>query len=60
MVRLKEVLENQKASQQSMHLTSGILRHFQAVSAFPTFFRAQAESTPAHPQVTQTVGQTFL
>ena len=45
-----------KASQQSVHLTCGILRHFQAFFSLRVFSCSQTESTPAHTQVTQTVG----
>jgi len=47
---------NRKASQQSVHLTGGILRHFQAFSTPKQNPALGVLSTPAHPQVTQTVG----
>jgi hypothetical protein len=52
---LKEVLENQKASQQSVHLTLGILRKSQTVSYAFSFFWLDGFAVPAPAQVTQTV-----
>jgi len=40
-----------------VHPTSGILRHFQAFSTPKQNPALEILSTPAHPQVTQTVGQ---
>jgi len=45
----------QKAAQQSVHLTGGILRHFRAFSTPEQNPALEVLSTPAHPQVTQTV-----
>ena len=39
-----------------MHLTGGILRHFRAFSTPEQNPALGVLSTPAHPQVTQTVG----
>jgi hypothetical protein len=47
----------QKAAEQSVHLTGGILRHFQALSTPKQNPALEVLSTPAHPQVTQTVGR---
>jgi hypothetical protein len=44
-----------KAAEQSVHLTGGILRHFQALSTPKQNPALEVLSTPAHPQVTQTV-----
>jgi len=44
-----------KAPQQSVHLTGGILRHFWALSTPEQNPALGVLSTPAHPQVTQTV-----
>ena len=44
------------AAQQSVHLTGGILRHFRAFSTPKQNPALEVLSTPAHPQVTQTVG----
>ena len=44
-----------RAAQQSVHLTCGILRLFRAFFWLRVFFCFQAESTPAHTQLTQTV-----
>ena len=41
---------------QSVHLTGGSLRHFQALSTPKQNPALEVLSTPAHPQVTQTVG----
>jgi len=46
-----------KVAQQSVHLTGGILRHFQAFSTPEQNPALEVLSTPAHPQVTHTVGQ---
>jgi hypothetical protein len=46
----------QKASQQSVHLTLGILRTSQAVSYALAFFWLDGFAVPAPAQVTQTVG----
>ena len=40
-----------------MHLTGGILRHFQAFSTPEQNPAPKVLSRPAHPQVTQTVGR---
>jgi hypothetical protein len=53
-------LTNNNASQQSVHLTCGILRHFQAFFYLRVFFCSRTESTPAHTQVTQTVGHRVI
>jgi len=45
-----------KASQQSVHLTLGILRQSQAVSYALSFFWLDGFAVPAPAQVTQTVG----
>ena len=47
---------NPKACQQSVHLTGGILRHFRAFSTPEQNPALKVLFTPAHPQVTQTVG----
>jgi len=44
------------AAEQSVHLTGGILRHFRAFSTPKQNPTLEVLSTPAHPQVTQTVG----
>ncbi len=44
------------ATQQSVHLTLGILRQSQAVSYALSFFQADGVPPPAPAQVTQTVG----
>jgi hypothetical protein len=44
------------AAEQSVHLTGGILRHFQALSTPEQNPALEVLSTPAHPQVTQAVG----
>ena len=46
----------QQTAQQSVHLTGGILRHFRAFSTPKQNPALKVLSTPAHPQVTQTVG----
>jgi hypothetical protein len=46
-----------KAFQQSVHLTLGILRTFQAVSYALSFFWLDGFAVPAPAQVTQTVRQ---
>jgi len=46
-----------KTSQQSVHLTGGILRHFRVFSTPEQNSALEVLSRPAHPQVTQTVGQ---
>ena len=46
-----------KSAQQSVHLTGGILRHFQAFSTPEQNPALEVLSTPAHPQVTHTVGR---
>jgi len=53
--RKNEYLSNQKASQQSVHLTLGILRKSQAVSYALSFFWLDGFAVPAPAQVTQTV-----
>ena len=55
MVIHRTVLKN--AAQQSVHLTGGILRHFRAFSTPEQNPALKVISRPAHPQVTQTVGQ---
>jgi hypothetical protein len=45
------------AAQHSVHLTGGILRHFRAFSTLEQNPALEVLSTPAHPQVTQTVGR---
>jgi len=47
------------AAQQSVHLTGGSLRHFQALSTPEQNPALEVLSTPAHPQVTQTVRRLF-
>ena len=47
-----------KAAQQSVHLTLGILRHFQAVFYALVFFWLDGFAVPAPAQVTQTVETT--
>jgi hypothetical protein len=49
-------VSTQKASQQSVHLTLGILRTSQAVSYALSFFQLDGFAVPAPAQVTQTVG----
>ncbi len=49
-----------KASQQSVHLTLGILRISQAVSHALAFFWLDGFAVPAPAQVTQTVRRTVL
>ena len=46
----------QKTAQQSVHLTLGILRSFQAVSYALSFFWLDGFAVPTPAQVTQTVG----
>ena len=46
-----------QASQQSVHLTGGSLRHFRALSTPKQNPALGVLSRPAHPQVTQTVRQ---
>ena len=46
-----------RAAEQSVHLTGGILRHFRAFSTPEQNPALEFLSTPAHPQVTQAVGQ---
>jgi hypothetical protein len=46
-----------KASQQSVHLTLGILRTSQAVFYALSFFWLDGFAVPAPAQVTQTVGR---
>jgi hypothetical protein len=48
-------LAKHKTAQHSVHLTGGILRHFQALSTPKQNPALEVLSTPAHPQVTQTV-----
>jgi len=48
---------SKKACQQSVHLTGGILRHFQAFSTPKQNPALEVLSTPAHPQVTPAVRQ---
>ena len=45
----------QQTAQQSVHLTGGILRHFRAFSTPEQNPALGVLSTPAHPQVMQTV-----
>ena len=45
------------SAQQSVHLTLGILRTFQAVFYAVAFFWLDAFAVPAPAQVTQTVGR---
>jgi hypothetical protein len=49
-------MEAGKAAQHSVQLTRGILRHLQAFFWLRVFLTSQAESTPTHTQLTQTVG----
>jgi hypothetical protein len=42
-----------------VHLTGGILRHFQALSTPKQNPALEVLSTSAHPQVTQTVGPNY-
>jgi hypothetical protein len=44
-----------RAAEQCVHLTGGILRHFRAFSTPEQNPALEILSTPAHPQVTQTV-----
>jgi len=46
-----------KTAQHRVHLTGGILRHFRAFSTPEQNPALAVLSRPAHPQVTQTVGQ---
>ena len=46
-----------KACQQSVQLTCGSLRDLQAFFWLRVFSTSHAESTPAHPPLTQTVGK---
>ncbi|MBL8078389.1 MAG: hypothetical protein JNM55_10545 [Anaerolineales bacterium] len=48
---------NKNATQQSVHLTLGILRTFQAVLHALAFFWLDGFAVPAPAQVTQTVGR---
>jgi hypothetical protein len=48
------------ASQQSVHLTLGSLRQFQAVSYALSFFWLDGFAVPAPAQVTQTVRRVLL
>jgi hypothetical protein len=50
------VLVSIKVAQQSVHLTCGSLRGLQAFFWLRVFPTSQATTTPAHKQVTQTVG----
>jgi hypothetical protein len=50
-------VSTQKASQQSVHLTLGILRQSQAVFYALAFFQLDGFAVPAPAQVTQTVGR---
>jgi len=52
-----ESLAFKKASQQSVHLTLGILRTSQAVFYALAFFWLDGFAVPAPAQVTQTVGR---
>jgi hypothetical protein len=54
--KIKELISS-KTAQQSVHLTGGILRHFQALSTPEQNPALEVLSTSAHPQVTQTVGR---
>jgi hypothetical protein len=47
--------EPKNRTQQSVHLTGGILRHFRAFSTPEQNPALGVLSTPAHPQVTQAV-----
>jgi len=49
------VLVSPQAAQQSVHLTLGILRHFQAFFYALAFFRSDGVPPPAPAQVTQAV-----
>jgi hypothetical protein len=46
-----------KNAQQSVQRTGGSLRHFQAFFWLRAFSTSQAFSQPAHPPLTQIVGQ---
>ena len=46
-----------KAAQQSVHWTGGYGAAFSSIFLASSFSCSQSESTPAHTQVTQTVGQ---
>ena len=55
-MRLKQItIFKSKTAQQSVHLTGAILRHFRALSKPEQNPALGVLSTPAHPQVTQTV-----
>lgn len=54
------VKSRQEVAQQSVHLTLGILRRFQAVSYTLAFFWLDGETVPAPAQVTQAVRRTYL
>jgi hypothetical protein len=49
------ILPKDRTAQKTVQLACGILRVFQAVFWFWTFFTSQTLSTPAHKQLTQTV-----
>jgi len=52
---MPDYLAQQNASQQSVHLTLGILRQSQAVSYALSFFWLDGFAVPAPAQVTHTV-----
>ncbi|HNE04756.1 MAG TPA: hypothetical protein PKI33_02290 [Anaerolineales bacterium] len=52
-----KVLVSRQATQQSVHLTLGILRKSQAVSHALAFFWLDGFAVPTPAQVTQTVGR---
>jgi hypothetical protein len=54
---LGKVSRTTKASQQSVHLTLGILRQSQAVFYALAFFQLDGFAVPAPAQVTQAVGR---
>jgi hypothetical protein len=53
------VLSSSSSTQQSVHLTLGILRTSQAVFYAVTFFWLDGFAVPAPAQVTQTVGRSL-
>jgi len=57
--QISQVLSHigQFAAEQSVHLTLGILRHFQAFFYAPAFSRSDGVPPPAPAQVTQAVGR---
>jgi hypothetical protein len=50
-------LVSKQATQQSVHPTLGIRRHFQAIFYASAFFQSDGVPPPAPARVTQTVGQ---